>query len=252
VPVCTAAAVLLFIGAGWYCLSLCLLAAGAAFHRGDPQVRTALLALGGLSLVSGGNGGSVALVTAASLSGLWVSDSPVSRTAFAACVMTALPEGSVENLVPLLPSAALAIPLRRTWQRGGLIMAGMASVMLLGGIPGASSPNEARAVENAGTAATSWYHSVPLDLSSPVLLLERGEDGAGILRIRCSAGGVRDAGTVAAVLSGGEEVLIDMGTDTLELAAPEFPVRIEIVRDWRPFNHPVVHFLGAEVLNADD
>lgn len=252
VPVSAAAAVVLFVDAGWFGLSLFLLAAGGAFYRGRASVPAALLVLGGISVVSGDHGASVAVLTAASLWGLWNSGSLFSRAAFAACALAAFPDGSVQNLLPLLPGAVLAVPMRRRWQRGASIAAGMAAAMLLGRMPEAAYPHVAGAVENAGEAATSWSHAVPLDRSSPALLLERGEDGTGILMIRCSAGGVRDGGPIGAVHSGEMELTIDEGTETLELSSPEYPVRIEVARGWRPFTHPVVHFLGAEVMDGDD
>lgn len=228
-------------------LSICALAAGALLERDRGPMPAAALLACGLALIFSSEAASSALLLSVPVWSLWSSDRMPCRILYAGAVLLAFLHGSVINVLPLVPAAAVAVFLGRRWRRGTVLGAAMVIVLALGRMPVARTPYIAHASETVLDGGVSWSRDSSLDLSSPVLYLDGEADWDGILRIEYSAGGVREPGPVASVTSGDTTVLMMSGGSLLEIECRGFPVRIELLRGWKPFNHPVVHFLGAEV-----
>ncbi|MFO8183562.1 MAG: hypothetical protein R6U39_05255 [Candidatus Aegiribacteria sp.] len=227
-------------------LSACFLAAGILFYSGPARVLAACVLLGGLSLLVRTDGFAAALLLAGALSAMACSECVISRSAFLLSVAAAILSGSLTGLVPLGIAAAAAVFPAASINRSAFIGAGLAASVAAGGIPLASPPAARRAEEYFVRGGIAWEHSERLDLSAPALVLEAGEAEPADLRILLSAGGVRDDEPVGFVMAGDTSFPVPSGEVRIRMNEPVFPVSVVLSRRWKPMNHPVIHFIGAE------
>lgn len=242
----TAAGILLTGGIDPLSLSVCFLAAGLAFYSGEKRVLAASAVLGGLSLLVRSDGFAAALVMTAALSAMSASDSIVSRSAFFLSAAGVVLSGSLTGLVPLGIAAAAAIFPSASFHRSAAIGAGLAVAVAAGGIPMAPRPPARHAQEHFVGEGIIWEYSDRLDLSAPRLVLEAGDAEPRHVRILLSAGGIRDTLPLGFVLAGDTSFPVPPGEVSINIREPAFPVSVVLSRRWKPMNHPVIHFIGAE------
>jgi hypothetical protein len=131
-------------------------------------------------------------------------------------------------------------PLPRTC---GLVSIVLCSVFLLsaGGGDGPPEPPAAQEIHLEGSSV--WRHVASLDGSNPSVRFRTG--GEGTFSIAVDVGGVRDTCSVAVIRAGGTEVHLAGGASTVEIPVEtgDGDVTVEMTRGWRPFEHPVVHFV---------
>lgn len=206
-----AAGILLTRGIDPLSVAACFLAAGFLFYSGGRRVLAASVLLGGLSLLVRTDGFAAVLILAAALSAMTASEYIVSRSAFFLSVAGVVLSGSLTGVVPL-----------------------------------ASRPAARHADEYFVRGGIAWDHSDRLDLSTPRLVLEAGDSEPVNIRILLSAGGVRDDEPVGFVLAGDTSFPVPPGEVRIRMNEPVFPVSVVLSRRWKPMNHPVIHFIGAE------
>jgi len=226
--------------------SLCLLTAGILTYRGVRIALAASFFLGGLSMMAGPPSIMAALLMTGSMIALAGSDRIISRVLILASTGLAIASGALDNLFLLFPAVLAAVFLPRAWQRGAAEGAGLAVMLLAAGLPAAADPNIAHASESIEEGTAEWIHSEPMDLATPVLVLEAGEEKIEHLSLILSAGGTRDQLPVGLVVSGESTMPVMPGDNTLEIRNPDFPVTVLLTRGWKPFNHPVIHLICAE------
>ena len=206
-----AAGILLTRGIDPLSVSVCFLAAGFLFYIGEKRVLAASVLLGGLSLLVRTDGSAAALILAAALSAMAASESILSRSAFFLSVAGIVLSGSLAG--PVQPDSRPVVRYAEEYfVRGGI----------------------------------AWDHSDRLDLSTPRLVLEAGDSEPANIRILLSAGGTRDSLPLGFVLAGDTSFPVPPGEVCIHMREPVFPVSLVLSRRWKPFNHPVIHFIGAE------
>lgn len=247
-PFSIAAAVLIILtrGIGPLAVSACFLAGGLLFFRGGKTVLASSVLLGGLSLLVSTEGFAASLILAAALTATAGSESIISRSVLFLSVAGVILSGALAGLVPLGIAAAAAVFPAAPVHRSAAVAAGLAAALVAGGIPLASRPAAGHAREHFVPGGVAWEHSDRLDLSAPRLVLEAGDAQPRDVRILLSAGGTRDTLPVGFVLAGDTTFPVPHGEVSIHMTEPAFPVSIVLSRPWKPMNHPVIHFIGAE------
>jgi hypothetical protein len=127
----------------------------------------------------------------------------------------------------------------------GLVSAGLCTVFLLssGGGYRPTEPPAAQEVHLEGSSV--WRNAGSLDGSNPSVRFRTG--GWGTFSVSVDVGGVRDTCSVAVIRAGGTEVQLTAGLSSVEIPIEpgDGDVTVEMTRGWRPFEHPVVHFVTA-------
>lgn len=246
-PSAAAMSVLLMRGVDAVSVSICLMLAGCMEYRGGRQGLVLVLFPAFLALLAGSSPDfQAALVLAGAATGLVMSQSPVSRLLLSLAVLLTALIGPLSGLLPLVPFALVSMPAAVRRHRAALIAAGTVLVVVLGGLPLAEVPARLHGSEIRSEGSITWDHSRSLDLSAPSLVLEAGGRRPATLHLRLSAGGTRDTEPVGRAVSGDTMFAVMPGENLIVFRDPEMPVEITLYRNWRPFNHPVVHFTGAE------
>ncbi|MBN2607630.1 MAG: hypothetical protein JXA64_00830 [Candidatus Fermentibacteraceae bacterium] len=226
--------------------SACLLTAGLLTYRGVRIALVAALFLGGLSLMARRPSAMAALLITGSMIAMAGSDRIISRVLILASTGLTFASGALDDLLPLVPAVLAAAFLPGARRRGAVEGAGLVLMLLAAGLPAASDRNVARGWERIEGGTAEWTHDEPLDLATPVLVLDAGEERFQHLSLTMSAGGTRDRLPVGMVVSGDSTLPVMPGDNTLEIDHPDFPVTVLLTREWKPFNHPVIHFIRAE------
>ncbi len=151
------------------------------------------------------------------------------------------------SLVPLVLACALASLFDARGVR--MILAVVSAILLpcLGFLPNADHavPSTARCFLEEGHA---WWKLQPVTLGTGGAVLAPPVPGPFTMTLELQCGGVRDSLPVAAVLAGENTICLPSGSHTLrlDLASPD-SVFIVLLREPRPFTHPVAHvFAEAE------
>jgi len=230
-----AASVTAFFAAGDLTLPFLFLSAAWFFQRTDDAVRILALLPAGLVLAMGGDAEFSWFFALSTLLGAISSGSRLSRLFFFLSAAVLFIRGDINFLLPaaMLPMTLLD----RGHFRAAAAAGAVALQLLLFGIPPGGGAVHIH--ENLMGEELSWTVPATLDLSRNSMILQGGTGSRVELGISC--GGVRDRAPVASVTSGDAEYAVYPGDTLLEIPAARFPVRIELIRDWKPFSHPTLH-----------
>ncbi len=240
------AILLIFRGSGGLVPPFGLFLAGVFLYRGRPHVLAAALILACFSMIAPQSTSGAALLLFGGLLLLSSSkDIPASVPVVLSVSWVAL-AGEISGLAALVPACFAALLCRRIWMRAGVLYLGLAISVLVSGLPRCLVPAPGHADAQLRENSVSWSFTGPLDLENPKILLEAQGVPSDSLEITVSAGGTRDDEPLGRITSGGTSAAIMPGISTVRILSPVFPVEVEMTRDWKPFNHPVIHFLGAE------
>ncbi|MCD4702252.1 MAG: hypothetical protein K8S24_10395 [Candidatus Aegiribacteria sp.] len=235
--------ILISHGFSVFAVAVCLYAAGTAFLRGQQSVTMITVFLGGLSILSFGGSLGPALLTAGAAFAVVFSVSTVSRYLFFLSAAAVLFSGAIEGIAPLTAAALVAATVKRERWRAMILTGGLLAVLIISGLPTAPeyrfSVSEEVLVENG----VIWPEPAELNLGRPRLLLQAPLTDYTEMTFQVSAGGVRDSSPVGHVASADRIFPVYPGENTILIEEPEFPVSILISRSWKPFTHPVIHFV---------
>lgn len=240
------AAVLISHGFSFFALAVCLYAAGTALLKGQQSITLIAIFLGGMSLLSFSSSLGPPILTAGAVLAVAFSVSTTSRVLFCLSAAAILFSGAIEGIAPLIAAALAAASLKKEKWRAIILAGGLSAVLIISGLP--SSPeyhfsvSEEVLIENA----VLWPEPSELNLSKPHLFLQAPRTDFTEMTIQVSAGGVRDSCPLGYVASADRTFPVYPGENILMIEKPDFPVSIRISRHWKPFTHPVIHFVFAE------
>jgi hypothetical protein len=135
--------------------------------------------------------------------------------------------------------------LKVKFRRCIIVASGISLMVVLSGLPLAHAPSPITSQEVLTGNGVMWGEPAELHLGCPELLLRNRERSVSGLTIRASAGGVRDTSIIGFAISSDRIFPVYPGENTIRIEEPEFPVLIRMSRDWKPFTHPVIHFVSA-------
>ncbi len=241
-----AAAVFISHGFSIFALAVCLYAAGTSLLRGQQSLTLITIFLGGLSLLSFSSTLGSVLLTAGAALAVAFSVSAVSRSLFCLSAAAVLLSGAIEGTAPFIAAAITAALVKKEKWRALILAGGLSGVILFSGLPSAPGYNSSVSEEALTENGVMWPQPSELNLAKPRLLLQAPGIDIREMTLRISAGGVRDTCQVGHVISAGRTFPVYPGENILLIQEPEFPVSILISRKWKPFTHPVIHFVSAE------
>jgi hypothetical protein len=225
--------------------ALVLLPVAAAPDSIDPGPFSALLL--GIAALSAGRPLFTPLVIAAAAAVTVFSGSRICRAAAALAIVLSLLSGSVTALWALTAAAAVSVFLGNRLLRSAVYALSMILGILISGLPGASAPPGHTAVlERHSDSTVHWDYAQSLDASAPGALLRTCGLPGDTLYIVLDAGGIRDTTALGTLSAGQWKLPVTPGRQTY--AVPHDgrdPVIMEMTRPWRPFEHPVIHFVNA-------
>ena len=240
-----AAAVFILHGFSFFTIAVLFYAVGTAFLKGRYAVTSITVFLGGLSILSCGSLGP-ALITVGAVLAIAFSDSALARYLLFLSVAAIFLSGAVECMMSLLAAALAASMLKKEIWRLMILAAGFSAVLIISGLPNPHEYPLLVSEEVLTDNGVTWPWMTELNLSVPELLfMDPGEDITSIT-LRVSAGGVRDSSPVGFAISADRIFPVHSGENVILIEEPEFPVSIQIYRQWQPFTHPVIHFHSAE------
>ena len=238
----------LFISYGFsiFALAVSLYATGTALLKGPRAVTLIAVFLGGLSLLSFNSSLSPVLLTTGAALAVAFSVSTVARYFFFLSAAAILFSGAIEGIAPLTAAALTAAPVKKQKWRAIILAGGLSAVLIISGLPLAPEYRFSVSEEVLTENGVIWQEPVELNLSRPQLLLQVPRVDFTRMTVQVSAGGVRDSRPVGYVASADSIYPVHPGENTILIEEPDFPVSIRISRQWKPFTHPVIHFVFGE------
>lgn len=143
--------------------------------------------------------------------------------------------------IPLVVVASLAVLTGKCRLRYIYIPIGFVISALFIGLPG---PLSVRPVIAGSfiTAGVLKYDIPELNTSRTEVLLVAPFEGVWAVWVAMETGGVRDSIPMAAIRLGEDMLILPSGSDTLSFTmVPGDTVAITLMRDFKPFNHSVIH-----------
>ncbi len=143
--------------------------------------------------------------------------------------------------IPLAVVGAMGVLLGRNRFKYLLIAAGFVLSAFFTGLP--QPPRENACIAGSTIDSGIISYNIPeVNTSRPEVLLAAPKQGVWAVWIALEAGGVRDSIPLFAVRLGEEMLLLPSGTDTLSFTmTPGDTLALTLMRDFRPFNHSVIH-----------
>jgi hypothetical protein len=228
-------------------LSLCT--PGLSFFRGSKSVEYMSITTFGISIMARVPALSSVLLISAAILSLTFSKSRVSRSFSALCIAVLALSEAITGTIVLTIAAVAASQIGNRGFRMAIIAAGLFLTLPVVGIPRASRCATAVASEYIADDAVVWVENSALTLAIPEMVLGCACPNPGELSISISGGGVRDEEAVGVLITGEKIVPVYSGCNFMTLREVEYPVIVRLTREWKPFNHPVLHLVSAEAQN---
>ncbi len=147
----------------------------------------------------------------------------------------------VSSAIPLAVVATAAALIGKKSLRCALIPAGFIISAVFAGLPGSLTPEPAVAGSTI-TAGVLSYDIPEVKTSRREVLLPAPFEGTWVVWIALEAGGVRDSVPMMAIQLGEDILFLPSGTDTLSFTmTPGDTLAITLMREFKPFNHSVIH-----------
>lgn len=241
-------AVFVLHGFSFFTIAICLYTAGTALLKGPRAVTYFTIISGGLSLLFVSGTGGPALLTIGAVLAVVLSDSAASRYLFFLSAAFILLTGAIDGILPLTAAVLVASVLKRGKWRALILAAGFSAVLIISGLPSVRERPILVLQEVLYQDAVIWSVPAELNLGMPELILEAPGKDPVCMTLTVYGGGVRDNDPVGYVTSDDRIFPVYPGENTLIIEEPEFPVSIRLSRSWKPFSHPVIHFVSAEAI----
>lgn len=147
----------------------------------------------------------------------------------------------VSHSIPLAVVAAAAFFIGNKHLRYFLIPVGFTLSAVFFSLPGPLAVEPVIAGSTIKDGVIN-YDIPEVNTSRPEVLLPAPFEGTWAVWIALEAGGVRDSVPMMAIRLGEEILLLPSGTDTLSVTMiPGDSLAISLMRDFKPFNHSVIH-----------
>lgn len=228
-------------GSAWGCSAFLLCAFACSSSTGHVMLSSGmLLMLSAATVLPGG----LHLLPPVALLGIVLADGFAERALLALSIPLA---GQVTGSTPLavLGAAAVlsAMPSLRAARMAGLV-SGIVLILFLAGPPLPGDEAEMVVQERLSGGDVTWdrFH---LDFSNPSVLLRIPYIDSATLKLSFEGGGTRDRMPVGLVFTDEAVYSVPPGESVLEIHLDGGFVSIRLARQFRPFEHPVLHVLEA-------
>ncbi len=150
--------------------------------------------------------------------------------------------GTLSGVIPLIAGTALAVMFTRTVLRIGIFTAGCIVGVVISGIPSASHYEPVFPEYEVKYERFDWHDSICVNMSHPEIIFEVPDRFASGKRlyIQLRTGGVRNNRPVGIITFDGISDTLSIGIDTLEFTPDVHRITVSLLREWQPFNHPVI------------
>lgn len=150
--------------------------------------------------------------------------------------------GSISGIIPAIAGLALTILFGKSSLRYGIFAAGCIAGVIIFGIPSATHYKPVFPEYEVKYERFDWHDSICVNLSHPELVFEVPDRFTTDKRlyIQLRTGGVRDDLPVGIIEFNGISERLSIGIDTLEFTPDVDRITVSLLREWQPFNHPVI------------
>lgn len=226
----------------WVAVSAALTASSAFVQGQDGRLSAVMTVLAAITLLSGRLDCGASLLLAG-CAGAILSAGLLPRALAAFGAIAAASASGGAPLAGICAACAIPCVLDRFEARAAVSCVLLVLAGLLAGIPGPSPEREILLQESFTETGGATWDRATLDLSMTTALLRM--PGGGVLELALDGGGVEGDMPIGFVQHAGGLLTLGTGRRTVVLDVAGEMVEIRIARDFRSFEHTVIHLEGA-------